>query len=142
MPEKRAAGYSGTPLWKKLRIGAGSRVALLGAPEGFRAELEPLPPEVQLQSKPDGAGVILAFFTGAASLERQAPGLAAHIRQGRTLWLIWPKKSSGMKSDLDESRVQQAGLRTGLVGYKVCAVNETWSGLAFAARRSKTANAK
>jgi CheY-like chemotaxis protein len=134
-----SAGYSGTPLAKKLRIREGSRVALIGAPEGFEAALDPLPPKVHIQSEPDDADVILAFFTAAGSLAREVPGLARHIQAGRTLWLIWPKKSSGMKSDLDHSRVQRMGLETGLVDIKVCAVDETWSGLAFAARRAKAA---
>jgi hypothetical protein len=137
-----SAGYSGTPLAKKLRIREGSRVALVKAPEGFETKLEPLPPAVRLQKRPDGSDVILAFFTSTAGLERALPRLASCIEQGRTLWLIWPKKASGVKSDLDGSRVRELGLETGLVDYKVCAVDETWSGLAFAARRAAGPNAR
>jgi hypothetical protein len=139
---KTSAGYSGTPLAKKLRIRDGSRVALVKSPEGFQIQLEPLPPDVRLQKQLEGAEVILAFFTSAAALARDVSRLASCIKQGRTLWLIWPKKASGMKSDLDESRVQQMGLSTGLVDYKVCAVDETWSGLAFAARRAAGPNTR
>lgn len=135
------AGYSGTPLPKKLRIAEGSTVALLHAPEGFTAKLAPLPPDVRFQTRPDGAGVILAFQKSAATLSRELPLLASEIKEGRTLWLIWPKKSSGVASDLDGQKVREMGLATGLVDYKVCAVDETWSGLAFAARRVKRANA-
>jgi hypothetical protein len=137
-----SAGYSGTPLAKKLRIQQGSHVSLVGAPKGFEGALDPLPPEVLIQREPSGADVILAFFTSAAALTRDVAALAKHIQSGRTLWLIWPKKSSGVKSDLDESRIQQAGLQTGLVDIKVCAVDETWSGLAFAARRPKAKPAR
>jgi len=136
------AGYSGTPLPKKLRIGEGSVVALLHAPDGFAAKLTPMPPDVRLQNRPDGASVILAFHKSAPALAREVPLLAREIKEGRTLWLIWPKKTSGIASDLSEPVVRELGLATGLVDYKVCAVDETWSGLAFAARRAKSANAK
>ncbi len=135
------AGYSGTPLPKKLRILEASVVALLHAPDGFAARLEPLPPDVHVQNRPDGAAVILAFQKSAAALARELPLLAREIKTGRTLWLIWPKKASGIVTDLSEDVVREMGLATGLVDYKVCAVDETWSGLAFAARRAKRANA-
>jgi hypothetical protein len=136
------AGYSGTPLPKKLRIAESSIVALLHAPEGFAAKLAPLPPDVRLQNRPEGAAVILAFYKSAAMLSRELPSLAREIKAGRTLWLIWPKKASGVATDLIENSVREMGLSTGLVDYKVCAVDETWSGLAFAARRAQRANAR
>jgi len=136
------AGYSGTPLPKKLRIAEGSTVALLHAPDGFAAKLAPLPPDVRLQKRPDGAAVILAFHKSAAALGRELPLLAREIKTGRTLWLIWPKQASGMATDLNGNVVREMGLAAGLVDYKVCAVDETWSGLAFAARRAKRANAR
>ena len=136
------AGYSGTPLPKKLRIVEGSVVALVGAPEGFAEKLEPLPDGVQLQVKTSGAAVILAFFESAAQLDWKLPALAAEMRQGRTLWIIWPKKTSGIVSDLSEKQVREMGLAVGVVDYKICAVDETWSGLAFAARRAKPATAR
>lgn len=135
-------GYSGTPLPKKLRIAEGSVVALLHAPDGFAAKLAPLPPGVRLQNRPDGAAVILVFLKSAATLARELPLLAREIKEGRTLWLIWPKKSSGVATDLSEPIVREMGLATGLVDFKVCAVDETWSGLAFAARRAKRADAR
>jgi CheY-like chemotaxis protein len=135
-------GYSGTPLPKKLRIGEGSVVAMLHAPDGFRDKLAPLPADVRLQNRPDGASVILLFQKSAAALAHELPPLAREIKEGRTLWLIWPKKASGVATDLTEPIVREMGLAAGLVDFKVCAVDETWSGLAFAARRAKRANAK
>ena len=134
-PRKKLAGYSGTPLPKKLRIGEGCAVALVCAPDGFAAKLKPLAAGVRFQKKADGARVILAFMKSAAILQRQLPGLARAMGQGRTLWLIWPKKASGIQTDLGESQVRDMALAAGLVDYKVCAVDETWSGLAFAVRR-------
>jgi len=137
------AGYSGTPLPQKLRIAEGAVVALLHAPQGFRSKLVPLPPKVKLQNRTDAAAVILAFYESAARLAREIPSLARAITEGRnTLWLIWPKQSSGVKTDLTGNEVRKFGLAAGLVDYKVCAVDETWSGLAFAARRTKPANAR
>ena len=136
------AGYSGTPLPKKLRIVENSIVALVGAPEGFAEKLEPLPKGVKMQTSTRGANVILAFFESEGQLDWKLPALAAEMRQGRTLWLIWPKKTSGIATDLSETLIRNSGLATGLVDYKICAVDETWSGLAFAARKAKAADAQ
>ena len=111
-------------------------MALLHAPGGFASKLEPLPAGVRFQKKADGAAVILAFMKSAAILEKELPGLAREMREGRTLWLIWPKKASGLQTDLSENQVRDRALPLGLVDYKVCAVDETWSGLAFAVRRA------
>ncbi len=129
------AGYSGTPLSKKLRIRENSVVALLRAPEGFEAKLEPLPDGARIERQSKGADVILAFASSTAALGRDLPGLARMMRAGRTLWLIWPKKTSALACDLGEPQVRKMGLDAGLVDYKVCAVDETWSGLAFAKRK-------
>jgi hypothetical protein len=135
------AGYSGTPLPKKLRIRENSVVALLHAPEGFHAKLAPLPPGVRLEKQAVEADVILAFVKSAASLGRELPTLARDMRKGRTLWIVWPKKTSVLAGDLGETRVREMGLAAGLVDYKVCALDETWSGLAFASRAAKRAQA-
>jgi hypothetical protein len=130
------AGYSGTPLPKKLRITESSVLALLNAPDEFEARLEPLlPPGVPVQKRADGATVILAFFDRAAALERTLAILAPRMASGRTLWLIWPKKTSGVPTDLSEPKVRELGLACGLVDYKICAIDETWSGMAFALRK-------
>jgi hypothetical protein len=131
-----SSGYSGTPLPKKLRISEDTVVAVLHAPDDFTAKLVPMPGNVKLQNRPKGAGVILAFHKSANTLRRELPGLAREIVSGRTLWLIWPKQASGVATDLKENTVRELGLATGLVDIKVCAVDETWSGLVFAARLS------
>jgi CheY-like chemotaxis protein len=133
------AGYTGTPLPKKLRIQAASVVALLNAPEGFEAKLEPLPGGVRLQKQTKDADVILKFCKSVAALGHDLPELAGEMISGRTLWLIWPKKASGWSSDLSEPAVRAMGLGAGLVDYKICAVDEKWSGLAFAVRRARRA---
>ena len=114
---------------------------MLNAPNGFQARLEPLPAGVRFQKKADGAGVILAFFRTADELQRRLPELAGQMRAGRTLWLIWPKKASGVPTDLTERNVREMGLASGIVDYKICAVDETWSALAFAARKAKSSRA-
>ncbi len=133
------AGYSGTPLLKKLGIKDGHRVALLHAPAGWE-----LPDQSTLM---DGAGparslrgkgqfsVILAFFERAAALQKRLPSLAARMQPTGGLWVAWPKKASGMATDLSFDIVQNAGLDLGLVDNKICAVDDTWSGLRFVIRR-------
>lgn len=128
------AVYSGTPLPKKLRIRENSVVALLRAPEEFQATLAPLPPGVRFERQVDQADVILAFVKSTAAFARELPSLVRVMRKGRTLWIVWPKKTSALAGDLTERAVREMGLAAGLVDYKVCAVDQTWSGLAFAAR--------
>jgi hypothetical protein len=130
------AGYAGTPLARKLRIREESQVLLLAAPEGFEAQLEPLPEGARVfRETASEVDVVLAFVKSSAALGRALPPLARAMKSGRTLWLIWPKRTSAMACDLGEPMVRKMGLDAGLVDYKVCAVDETWSGLAFAARR-------
>ncbi len=135
------AGYSGTPLPQKLRIRAGCVVGLAHAPQGFESKLDPLPEGVRIGKDSTNADVILAFFKSEGNLTRELPALIRAMREGRTLWLIWPKKASGVVSDLAEPKVREIGLAAGLVDYKICAVDETWSGLAFALRKAKRVNA-
>jgi CheY-like chemotaxis protein len=135
------AGYSGTPLPRKLRIREGSVVALVHAPEGFEAKLAPLPEGARVERRLGNADVTLAFVKSVAALGRELPGLAREMQAGRTLWLIWPKKTSPLAGDLGQAKVREMGLEIGLVDYKVCAVDETWSGLAFAVRRKKGTDA-
>ena len=134
------ASYSGTPLPKKLRIREGAVVALVHAPEDFEARLAPLPDGARVEKRMGGADVILAFVKSAAALGRELPALARQMQPGRTLWLIWPKKTSPLAGDLGQAKVREMGLAIGLVDYKICAVDETWSGLAFAARRPQSAS--
>jgi hypothetical protein len=129
------AGYSGTPLPRKLGIKPDSRLALLGAPPGFDATLGELPAGVSIRRQARGPlDVILAFFVGRADLERRLPALARALQPAGGLWIAWPKRASGVASDLTENVVRELGLVAGLVDNKVCAVDEVWSGLRFVYR--------
>jgi len=129
------AGYTGTPLTKKLGIGAGARVALVRAPEGFERELGRLPEGVRLRTQARGAQDIVLFFaTRQAELERRFDGLARAVAPAGGLWIAWPKRTAGVATDLREGIVRDLGLAHGLVDNKVCAVDDTWSGLRFVYR--------
>ncbi len=126
------AGYSGTPLPKKLGISEGSRIALVNAPDGFEEELTPLPPDVAfLQRVVAPVNVILFFVSNRADLEKRFGTLAKTLAANGGLWIAWPKKASGVATDVTESIVRDVGLAHGLVDNKVCAVDEVWSGLRF-----------
>jgi CheY-like chemotaxis protein len=129
------AGYSGTPLAAKLRIREATTACLLDAPDGFEARLEPLPSGARVMRGACEAAVLLAFARSAADLASKLPMLRRQMREGRTLWLIWPKKTSALASDLGEKQVRAMGLAAGLVDFKICAVDEVWSGLAFGLRK-------
>lgn len=132
----RLAGYSETPLARKLGLAAGYRALLLGAPRAFRAELRPLPDGVRFARSLDGLfDVIVLFAKRAGELERGLAKARVHMKPACGLWVAWPKKSSGVATELDFERVQKAGLSLGLVDNKVCAVDEVWSGLRFVIRR-------
>ena len=127
------AGYSGTPLPKKLGIKQGHRVGLISAPAEF--ELEDLPEGVRLARRAQGRFDVMVFFTTrAADLSRRLPRLKGLLVPNGGLWIGWPKKSSGVATDLAFDAVQRAGLDLGLVDNKVCAIDETWSGLRFVFR--------
>jgi hypothetical protein len=130
------AGYSGTPLAKKLGIEAGDRVTLIAAPEGFNDELAPLPDDVVLTTRltPKPA-VVLAFFTRRTALEKRLRAMEDAVRPAGSLWIAWPKRSSGVATDIDENLLREVILPTGFVDNKVCAVTEVWSGLRFVLRR-------
>jgi hypothetical protein len=130
------SGYSGTPLVTKLGIKPGARVALLGAPAGFRRELVGLPPDVALTARVTKVPDLMVWFVKSA--RELDSGVARRAREmGQGLWIAWPKKASALASDISESEVRAAGLAHGLVDYKVCAINETWSGLKFARAKPK-----
>ncbi|HWQ54315.1 MAG TPA: hypothetical protein VN442_11560 [Bryobacteraceae bacterium] len=136
IPAGAMPGYSGTPLVKKLGIRAGTTVVLLGAPGNFEAALAGLPEGVRLVRQARGAPTtILLFVRSKAELERRFPAAAGALAEGGRLWLVWPKQASGVRSDLTEIVVRAFGLAEGWVDYKICAVDETWSGLLFARRR-------
>ena len=128
------AGYSGTPLPKKLGIAEGSRVALVGAPAGF--DLGVLPTGAVVANK---AGkqhdVIVAFVTVRGKLAGVIDRLRPKMTDAAGLWIAWPKKASGVATDMTEQAIRDVALPTGLVDNKVCAIDDTWSGLRLVIRR-------
>ena len=130
------AGYSGTPLARKLGLREGDRVALLGAPDGFETLLEPLPEGVTLLSRATAhLDVIVFFVTRRADVERRHASLASRLTPAGMLWLAWPKRASGVPTDVTENVLREVILPSGMVDTKVCAIDETWSGLRFVRRK-------
>jgi len=126
-------GYSGTSLTAKLGVTEDSTLALLDAPVDLRLEV---PPGVVVRHTARGnADVVLAFFTRASKVEPRLDRLGSMIFPSGALWIAWPKKSSGMESDITDVAVRDIVLRRGLVDNKVCAIDETWSALRFVWRR-------
>jgi hypothetical protein len=124
------SGYSGTPLVQKLGIKPGARLALLRAPDGFDAVLGELPAGVTVLRRLGArVDVALAFFLSRSELERRLPALSAAIDPAGGLWIAWPKRASGVATDVTEDVVREVGVAGGLVDNKVCAIDETWSGL-------------
>jgi hypothetical protein len=134
--ESDMAGYSGTPLVQKLGIKVNARVAILNAPQDFAATLGDLPEGVVVQDRARGGKFdVMVFFTDRRSeLARRFSSLANRLASAGGLWVAWPKQVSGVATDLTEGVVRQVGLEGGLVDNKVCAVDETWSGLRFVIR--------
>jgi hypothetical protein len=132
------AGYSGTPLPRKLGIKDGYRVLLVGAPAGFDlGDLGSLGiDDVDVHRRAGAApyDVIVVFTPDRRSLDQRFGTLAARLVSHGGLWVAWPKRSSGLATDLDENVVRDVGLAAGLVDNKVCAVDETWSALRFVVR--------
>jgi len=136
VPASALAGYSGTPLPRKLGIKPETVVALLGAPEGFEKVLEPLPKNVRFKRSARGAAnLILLFVRSRVEMERRFPTAARCLPAGGGLWVAWPKKASGVATDLTQATVRSFGLGADFVDYKICAIDETWSGLLFARRK-------
>jgi hypothetical protein len=135
VPKSSLAGYSGTPLPRKLGIRPGSTIALIDAPEGFDKRLGRVPKNVTLVGNLRGKQELTLWFTTSRSdYQSRIRNIAALTER---MWVIWPKKSSGVATDLSEQRVRNVGLAIGLVDYKVCAVDSTWSGLLFTHRKAK-----
>jgi CheY-like chemotaxis protein len=124
------------PLHRKLRIRANSEVALLHEPRGIRAALGELPEGVGFQTEIGDSPVVLAFFKSAGALNKELPRLAAAMRPGRTLWILWPKKASSGRSDLSMPVIREMCQPYRLGEYKVCAFDETWSAMAFGGGRA------
>ena len=130
------AGYSGTPLPRKLGIKEGHRLVLLDAPAGL--ELGELPPGVRTVRRASGtADVIVSFHTERRDFARRLPALRGLMAPASGLWIAWPKKASKVPTDMTEDVVREVALPTGLVDNKVCAIDATWSGLRLVIRRSE-----
>ena len=126
------AGYSGTPLPRKLGVRPESRVLVDGGPDGFTLD------GTELHRRPGRApyDVILLFAPDRARLTQRWESLAPRLTTAGRLWVCWPKRTSSLQTDLSENDVRAHGLAQGLVDVKVCAIDETWSGLAFVRRLS------
>ena len=136
------AGYSGTPLPRKLGIKPGHRLGLIGAPEGFDATLGELPEDVAVRRRLQGRfDVAVAFFVERRALERRLTALKGALEPAGGLWIAWPKRTSGVSTDLDDNVVRELGLAAGLVDNKVCAIDAVWSGLRFVYRLRDRASA-
>jgi hypothetical protein len=130
------AGYSGTPLPRKLGMKEGASVVLLDAPPGFVEDhLQPLPDGVEPSDRlRAGTDVVVLFVTERAELEAQWDAVAASLQPAGGFWVAWPKKSSKVPTDLTEDVLREVGLPKGWVDNKVCAVTDVWSGLRFVLR--------
>ena len=129
------AGYSGRPLVDKLGIKPGTRIAILNAPRGYRATLGSLPPGVVVASAARGTFPFIQFFTRSRSLlETKLGMLLGALEPDGALWISWPKKASGVATDMTEDVVREIALPSGLVDVKVAAVDEVWSGLKLVRR--------
>jgi hypothetical protein len=132
------AGYSGTPLVRKLGLRPGWRVAVLGAPEGLDELLGELPEGLRVVRRlTDGIDAAWIFVLARRDLERRLPDLLRRLPSDGTLWISWPKRASGVPTDVTEDVLREVVLPTGWVDIKVAAIDETWSGLRFALRRSE-----
>jgi hypothetical protein len=131
-----AAGYSGTPLPRKLGIKPGHRVLLLSAPDEFEnGTLGELPEGVKVGRQARGtADVIVSFHTARADLERRMPKLRALMEPAAGLWIAWPKRAAKMDTDLTEDVVREIALANTLVDNKVAAIDDRWSGLRLVIR--------
>ena len=130
------AGYSGTPLVKKLGIKPGARVLTVGAPREYSSRLEPLPEGASISSRLHGKVDIVHLFVSARKkLAKALPGAIERIAPHGMIWVSWPKKAAKVSTDVTEDTVRELALPLGLVDVKVCAVSEVWSGLKLVIRR-------
>jgi hypothetical protein len=131
-------GYSGTPLVKKLGIAEGTRLTALNAPPGYASWLERLPPGVHIDARlRTPAAAVHLFVTARRELERTLPRLRKALEPSGFVWVSWPKRSSGVATDVTEDTIRDVALPLGLVDVKVCAVTDTWSGLKLVIRKSE-----
>ena len=132
------AGYSGTPLPRKLGINAGARLVLLDAPSDFEATLGALPEDVTTRTTlRGGADIALCFVTQRRVLERRIEALGRAVFPDGGAWIVWPKRASGVSTDMTEDVVREVALPLGLVDNKGCAVDATWSALRLVWRKER-----
>ncbi len=130
------AGYSGTPLAKKLGIKEGSKVLLLGAPEAFPKVLEPLPEAVQFVARfSTSTDIVHVFSARKAELQNALAAYRTKLNPTAMVWVSWPKKSSKVPTDITEDTIREVALPLGFVDIKVCAIDEVWSGLKLVVRK-------
>jgi hypothetical protein len=137
VPESIMAGYEGAPLAKKLGIKSGSVVYLIDAPDGFETSMREWPEGVSfVRRAPKQNDLAIWFVRSQKVLEQRIDQVKRQVGKGG-LWIAWPKKASGVTSDLTQTSVRKVGLDSGLVDYKVCSIDKIWSGLKFAVRPQK-----
>jgi hypothetical protein len=137
IPASVFAGYSGRPLAAKLGVKEGMALVMVNAPDGFETALAPLPEQTRLsRSDIESPDLTLWFVVRLAELEAELASRLQLASPGK-IWIIWPKRGSRLESDLTQPAVRQAGLDANWVDFKVCAVDETWTGLCFTARKEK-----
>jgi hypothetical protein len=130
------AGYSGTPLARKLGIAVGDEVFLVGAPKDYRELVKPLPDGVRFVARMGPkTDIVHVFATERAKLEKAIRSTLAKLKPDGVIWASWPKKSSKVETDITEDTVREIALPMGLVDIKVCAVDDVWSGLKLVIRR-------
>jgi hypothetical protein len=130
------AGYSGTPLAKKLGYRDGNCVFLLAAPKNYSALVYPLPPGIRFDKAPGAkTDLVHAFFTEKAELSRFLASARRTLQPDASIWVSWPKKSSKVQTTITEDTIRELALPLGFVDIKVCAVDDTWSGLKLVVRR-------
>jgi hypothetical protein len=129
------AGYSGTPLPKKLGLKENQRIALVNAPAGFEKTLGVLPKGAEIVKRLSSPlDLVVLFVDQEKQLSKQFSSIASKLASNGMIWVAWPKKSSGVPTDLTFDPVQRIGLDSGLVDVKICAIDEIWSGLKFVIR--------
>jgi hypothetical protein len=129
------AGYSGTPLAQKLGIKAGAALFVVGAPGHYDELLAPLPEGVKRVRKIDAADVAHFFETSRSRMEKDLRAALPKMQQDASIWISWPKKAAKVATDITEDTVREVALPLGLVDIKVCAIDETWSGLKLVIRK-------
>jgi len=135
-PTVPPAGYSGTPLAKKLGVGPAARVCVVAPPVDYRTLVQPWPEGATLVDRADrSTDIVHVFVRERARLERELPRLRRSLRDDAVLWVSWPKKSARVATDIDENVVREVALPLGWVDVKVCAVDAVWSGLKLVVRR-------